>query len=252
MWIDINSDLGESYGPWRMGHDEELFPLITSANVACAFHAGDPVTMRRTVALAVRAGVAVGAHPGLPDRLGFGRRAMDVTAEDTYAMTLYQVGALAAVAAAAGARLTHVKPHGALYAMAAAKPALAEAVATATRDAGAHLVLVGQPRSELEAAARAAGLRFAPEVFADRAYLADGNLVPRYRPDAFIRDPEVAAARIVAMLETGVVQAVTGEALPVRAETVCVHGDNPDAVAFARALRTALQRAGVEVRALGQ
>lgn len=249
--IDLNCDLGESYGPWRMGHDEELLELVTSANVACGFHAGDPATMRRTVALAVRGGVAVGAHPGLPDRLGFGRRAMAVTAEDTYAMVLYQVGALAAVVRAAGSALRHVKPHGALYAMAAQSPVLAEAVATATRDVDEKLVLVGPGDSELERAASTMGLPFAAEIFADRTYTADGALTPRHRPDAFIRDPEEAAVRIVEALRSGVVRAVSGEPVRVRADTVCVHGDNPEAVAFARALRNALQQAGVELRAFG-
>lgn len=249
-WIDLNCDLGESYGPWRMGHDDEVLAFVTSANIACGFHAGDPSTMQRTVALAVRVGVAVGAHPGLPDRLGFGRRAMAVTPDETYAMVLYQVGALAAVARAAGTVLSHVKPHGALYTMAGREPALAEAIAAATRDAGEGLVLVGQSGSESEAAAARLGVPFAAEVFADRTYLADGTLTPRQRPDAFIRDPEAASARIVEILEGGVVRAVSGEMVPVRADTVCVHGDNPEAVAFARAVRAALERAGVELRPL--
>jgi len=250
--IDLNCDLGESYGPWRMGHDEEVMGLVTSANIACGFHAGDPSTMRRTVALAVRAGVAVGAHPGLPDRLGFGRRAMAVTAEDTYALVLYQVGALAAVARAGGTELSHVKPHGALYTMASSDDALAEAVAAATRDAGGGLVLVGQPFSASERAAARLGVPFAAEVFADRTYTADGTLTPRHRPDAFVRDPEAAAARLVEILETGRVLAVSGETVPLRADTVCLHGDNPEAVAFARAVRAALERAGIELRPLGR
>ncbi len=250
--IDLNCDLGEGYGPWRMGHDEEVMEFITSANVACGFHAGDPVTMRSTVELARRAGVAVGAHPGLPDRLGFGRRAMAVSAAETYAMTLYQIGALGAVARSLGVELSHVKPHGALYAMAAAEPALAEAVAAATRAAGEGLVLVGPPFSALEQAAAAAGVPFAAEVFADRTYLADGSLTPRQRPDALIRDPEEAAARLVGMVTTGTVRAVSGETVRVRADTVCVHGDNPEAVAFARAVRAALERAGLQVRSLAR
>jgi len=250
--IDLNCDLGESYGPWRMGHDEEVMEFITSANVACGFHAGDPLTMRATVELARRAGVAVGAHPGLPDRLGFGRRAMAVSAAETYAMTLYQIGALAAVARSVGVELAHVKPHGALYAMAAADPMLAEAVAAATRAAGAELVLVGPPFSALERAAEAAGVPFAAEVFADRTYLADGSLTPRQRPDAFVHDPEEAAARLVEIVTAGTVRAVSGEVVRLRADTVCLHGDNPAAVAFARAVRAALLQAGLEVRPLAR
>lgn len=250
--IDLNCDLGESYGAWRMGHDEEMMAYITSANVACGFHAGDPVTMRKTVELAARAGVAVGAHPGLPDRLGFGRRAMAVTSEDVYAMTLFQIGALAAIARAAGLRVAHVKPHGALYAMAVGDVAIADGIAAATRDAGDALALVGQADSALEAAAQRMGVTFAAEVFADRTVLADGSLTPRHRPDAFVRDPGEAAERVVGMLRDGGVRAVGGEWVPVRADTVCLHGDNIEAVAFAQAVRGALEKAGIEVRALGR
>jgi UPF0271 protein len=248
--IDLNCDIGESYGAWSMGHDEAVMEFVTSANVACGFHAGDPVTMRLTVERARRAGVAVGAHPGFPDRLGFGRRAMAVTPDEAYAMTLYQIGALDAIARAAGTCIRHVKPHGALYNAAARDAALADAIAAATRDAGAGLTLVGQPSSELERGAERAGVRFAAEVFADRTYLADGSLTPRGRPDAFVRDSGEAAARIVGMLREGNVEALTGERVPIRADTVCLHGDNPEAVEFARAVRTALDRAGIEVRAL--
>lgn len=250
--VDLNCDLGESYGAWRMGRDDEVMAHITSANVACGLHAGDPATMRLTVERAKTAGVAVGAHPGLPDRLGFGRREMAVDPGDAYAMALYQIGALGAIARAVGVRLQHVKPHGALYNMGARDAALADALATATRDAGDDLILVGPPSSELQGAAQRAGVRFAAEVFADRTYLADGSLTPRVRADALVRDPEEAGRRVVRMLREGRVRAVSGEWVALRAETVCLHGDNPKAVEFTRAVRAALEAAGVEVRRLGR
>jgi UPF0271 protein len=248
--LDLNCDMGESFGAWTLGQDEALLELVTSANIACGFHAGDPAVMARTVRNAVARGVALGAHPSLPDLQGFGRRVLAVSPEEAHDLVLYQIGALAAFARAAGGALRHVKPHGALYNMAAKDPALAEAIARAVRAFDRELVLVGLAGSRLIEAGAAQGLRCASEVFADRSYEADGSLTPRSRPDAMVEDEEVAIARVVRMAREGVVRCRTGEDLPVRAETVCLHGDQPRALAFARRLRTALAEAGVPVRAL--
>lgn len=248
--VDLNCDCGESFGAWRMGADEALFPHVTSANIACGFHAGDPATMLRTLLEARRNGVAIGAHPGLPDLVGFGRREMKVSGDEVYAMVLYQVAALAGMADALGAGLTHVKPHGALYNMAAADGRLADAVARAVADVDPALVLVGLAGSELLHAAEAHGLGAASEVFADRNYMPDGSLVPRSRPDAMLTDEAQAITRVVRMVTQGKVQAIDGTDVPVRADTICIHGDGPHAVPFARGLRAALEAAGVEVRGL--
>ncbi|MGE5236045.1 MAG: LamB/YcsF family protein [Acidobacteriota bacterium] len=248
--VDLNCDLGESFGAWAMGRDDEVMTHISSANVACGFHASDPGTMRLTVRLASERGVAIGAHPGLPDLVGFGRRAIAVAPEEAYEFTLYQIGALDAFVRAAGARLQHVKPHGALYTMAARDGALADALVAATRDARADLIFVGQPDSELERAARHARVRFAAEVFADRTYQADGSLTPRGRADALVTEPEAAVAQVLAMVTEGRVRACGGEWIAVRADTVCVHGDNPEAVAFTSRVRRGLEQAGVAIAPL--
>jgi UPF0271 protein len=248
--IDLNCDMGESFGAWFMGHDEALLDLVTSANIACGFHAGDPATMSRTVQLAAARGVAIGAHPSLPDLQGFGRRTMAITPAEARGLTLYQVGALAAFAKAAGSRLRHVKPHGALYNMAARDRALAEAIAGAVRDFDPALILVGLSGSELIRAGEQSGLRCASEVFADRGYEADGSLSPRSAPGAMITDEAVAVARVLRMVAEGRVQSRTGGNVALQVETVCIHGDQPQALAFARRLRGALAEAGIEVRAL--
>ncbi len=248
--VDVNCDLGESFGRWRLGDDESVMPLITSANVACGFHAGDPGVMRRTVESACAHGVSVGAHPGLPDLGGFGRRDLAISPEEAYELALYQIGALEAFVRAAGSTLRHVKPHGALYTMAARDAALAEALVAAAKAAGAGLVFVGLPSSELERAAARAGVRFAAEVFADRGYRADGTLVPRGQPGAFLADADEAAARLVGMVRDGRVRSVDGQWVAIRGDTACVHGDNPAAVAFAAAIRRALDAAGIEVAPL--
>jgi UPF0271 protein len=248
--VDLNCDLGESFGAWRMGADPGVMPFITSANVACGMHAGDPGTMRRTVALALRHDVAVGAHPGLPDLVGFGRRAMALTPEEAYDLTLAQIGALSAFVKAAGASLQHVKPHGALYTMAAGDDALAAALVLATADAGARLVFVGLPGSALERAARAAHVPFAAEAFADRAYRVDGTLVPRNEVGAVIADPDEAAARAVAMVCEGRVRAASGAWVALRPDTICLHGDGATAVPMAQTIRRAMDEAGVAVRPL--
>lgn len=247
--LDLNCDLGESFGAWAMGDDAGVMPWITSANIACGFHAGDPVTMQATVAQAVAAGVALGAHVGLPDLVGFGRREMRISAADAYAMTLCQIGALAAFARAAGSRLAHVKPHGALYNMAARDAALAEAIARAVRDFDPALVLVGLAGSELPRAGEAAGLRVAHEVFADRGYAADGTLLPRGAAGAVIEELDAATAQAVSLATRGEVRAVDGTRLALRADTLCLHGDRPEAARWARRIHDALRAADVALRA---
>lgn len=250
MRIDLNSDIGESFGAWRMGADEDVLDHVTSANIACGFHAGDPATMRRTVELAHARGVAIGAHPSLPDLQGFGRREMRIDADEAHALVIYQVGALAAFARAAGSALTHVKPHGALYTMAARDRGLAEAIARAVHDVDARLVLVGLAASELTAAGARAGLRVAHEAFADRRYLADGRLVARSQADAVIEDVEAAVGQAVSIATRGVVGTIDGSTRAIQADTICVHGDRAAAGEFARRLRSALLDAGVALRPL--
>jgi UPF0271 protein len=247
--IDLNSDLGESFGRWTLGSDAELMKAITSANVACGYHAGDPGVMRQTVRLARDAGVAAGAHPGLPDLAGFGRRNMAVTAGEVEDMVLYQVGALAAIAAAEGVRLQHVKPHGALYNMAVKDRALADAIARAIRSLDATLVLFALPGTELEKAGLAAGLRVAREGFADRAYDVDGSLTPRTRPGAVIHTPEDVIGRAVRMARDGVVRATNGSDIPMRVDTICTHGDTLSSHELTRQLRAALEADGITVAA---
>lgn len=247
--IDINSDLGESYGAWRMGDDAALLAIVSSANIACGFHGGDPDIMRGTVALAVQHDVAIGAHVSLPDLQGFGRREMAVTPNEAYAMTLYQIGALQAFAQAAGTRLRHVKPHGALYNMAARDAKLAAAIARAVRDFDPSLRLFGLANSALIDAGVGAGLAVAAEAFADRRYRPDGSLQPRREPDAVIQESDEAIAQAMAMAREGQVRAVDGSIVVLHADTLCVHGDGTHAVAFARQLRAALEAAGIAIAA---
>jgi 5-oxoprolinase (ATP-hydrolysing) subunit A len=246
--LDLNCDMGEGFGPWPMGDDAGVLPFVTSANIACGFHAGDPATMRRTVQQALEHRVAIGAHPGLPDLQGFGRRPMAITPQEAYDIMVVQVGALAAVAATQRARLSHVKPHGALYNMAAKDAALATALVQAVRDVDPALVFVGLAGSEMLAAARALGVPAASEVFADRTYQADGTLTPRTKPGAMITDAELSVKQVLQMVREGTVTAQDGTVVPVRADTLCIHGDQPGAVAFAQRLRAALAEAGVAVK----
>ena len=249
--IDLNADVGEGFGAWAMGSDADLLALVTSANVACGFHAGDPAVMDRTVALAVRSGVALGAHPGYPDLRGFGRRAIHADPADVERDVLYQVGALQAFARAHGTRVVHVKPHGALYNQAAEEEPLARAVARGIARAGRELILVGLASTEVMArAAEAEGLRFAAEAFADRRYNSAGTLQSRREPGAVLTDPAAAAAQAVKIAVEGLVRAIDGREIPLRADTLCLHGDNPSAVANAAAVRRALEAAGVAVRPL--
>jgi 5-oxoprolinase (ATP-hydrolysing) subunit A len=250
--IDLNADVGEGFGAWSMGDDAGLLGVATSANVACGFHAGDPSVIDRTVGLAVRAGVAVGAHPSHFDLRGFGRRNMVVDPAEVEADVLYQVGAVFGFASAHGGRLTHVKPHGALYNQAAGDEALALAVARGVARFDTSLILVGLASSDtLRRAAESQGLRFAGEAFADRRYEADGTLVSRSVAGAVIADPGEAALQTVRIAEKGEVRARGGALVSLRAQTLCVHGDTPGALALARAVRGALEAAGITVRALG-
>jgi UPF0271 protein len=250
MRVDLNADVGESTASRTVGDDASLMPHITSASIACGFHAGDPGVMRATVALAREHGVAVGAHPGFPDLEGFGRRELQVGPRDVEDFVAYQVGALAGIAAAQGVRLQHVKPHGALFNMAARDAALADAVARATALIDTSIALFGLPDSELLAAGRRAGLRVVPEGFADRGYLSDGSLAPRGQPGALINNPDTIARRAVGMVRDGLVDAVDGTRVRLAIETICVHGDTPGAAALAARIRAALTAAGVEVRSV--
>jgi UPF0271 protein len=252
MRIDINADVGESFGAYSLGDDAALMDAITSASVAAGFHAGDPSVLRHTIRLAKSHGVAVGAHPGFPDLVGFGRRELDVTVAEAEDLVLYQIAAVAGVAAAEGVRLQHVKPHGALFNMASRNRALATAIAKAVAAFDTSLILFGLPGSEMLGAGRAAGLRVAAEVFADRAYEADGSLARRSTPGAVIHDATAVVSRAVRMLEDGVVEARDGTVVPLEADTICVHGDTPGAAHLAASLRAGLKAAGVTVSAIGR
>ena len=247
--IDLNCDMGESFGPWKMGNDFAILEHVTSANIACGFHAGDPQTMREVVRAALEKGVMVGAHPGFPDLVGFGRRNLQATPAEVYAMVVYQVGALAGFAAAAGGRLNHVKAHGALYNMAARDRALAEAIAQAVHDVDPGLVLFGLAGSEMLAAADRLGVRAAAEVFGDRTYQDDGSLTPRRQAGAMIEDVEVSVAQVKRMALQGMVRSTGGKDVPVKADTLCVHGDQPGALEFVSRIRAELAAAGIQVRA---
>jgi UPF0271 protein len=250
--MDLNADLGESFGHWRLGDDERLVSQLTSANLACGFHAGDFMVMERTVALCLDAGVAVGAQPGYPDLLGFGRRPLPMPPDEVESAVRYQIGALEAFCRAQSVQMQHVKPHGALYNTAAHDPALAAAIARAVAGFSRELALVGLAGSEAMAAAAAdAGLRFVPEAFADRGYAPDGSLVPRSDPGALITDPEGTAAQALTIATEGTVRTADGTTVRVDAESICCHGDTPGAVEIAAAVRLALETAGVPLAAFG-
>lgn len=247
--VDLNCDLGESFGDYTIGMDASLMPYITSANVACGYHAGDAVVMERMARLCRENGVAIGAHPGFPDLQGFGRRNMAVTPQEAKVYVQYQVGALLAFCREQGLNLHHVKPHGALYNMAAKDYDLAEGICLGIRAAAPDTVVLGLSGSEMIRAAEAVGLKAANEVFADRAYQSDGTLVPRKQPGAMIEDEEEAIARVIRMVTQGKVRANDGADISIRADSVCVHGDNPRALDFTSRIRKALEAAGVEVKA---
>jgi len=248
--VNLNADLGESFGAWRMGRDDEMLALVNSANVACGFHAGDPAVMRRTVALARKHGVSIGAHPSYPDLQGFGRRPMDIADGELEAILIYQIGALQAMARAEGVQVTHVKPHGALNNRACVDAQLARCVARAVRAVDARLILLAPVLSQLVAAGHEAGLPVMQEVFADRAYADDGTLLPRSLPGAVLHGADACVRHVLRMVETGALHSVNGVELPVAVQSICVHGDDPEAVATARAVGDALRAAGWRLVAL--
>jgi 5-oxoprolinase (ATP-hydrolysing) subunit A len=245
--IDLNCDMGESYGAWTMGADAAIMPFISSANIACGFHGGDPATIRKTVRLAAEHGVAVGAHPSLPDLQGFGRRAMKITPQDMYDLVVYQAGAVEAFARAAGAKLHHVKCHGALYNMAANDEGLSEAMVRAVKDLGAGVLVYVLSNSRNFEIAKAMNVRVAGEVFADRGYTDEGTLAPRGQPGAMIEDAAQSVRQVLGMLEGGYVTSLSGKRVPVSPDTLCLHGDQPGAVAFAKELRRVFSEKGIRV-----
>lgn len=247
MRIDLNCDMGESFGRWELGADAAVLPHISSANIACGAHAGDPAVMRKTLALAAGHGVACGAHPGLADLPGFGRREIPVSPSEAGDLVLYQLGALAAIARSQGIRLSHVKPHGALYTMAARDRTLADAIAAAVASFDRSLVLFGLAGSGMLDAGKAAGLTVAAEGFADRSYEPDGSLTPRAVPGSVIHDLDAVVARAVLMAGNGRVRARNGSEIALQVDTICVHGDTPGAAGLAQAVRAGLERAGVAV-----
>lgn len=249
--IDLNCDLGESFGAYKIGNDEQVLPLISSANIACGFHAGDPHVMNQTVQLAKKYGVAIGAHPGFQDLVGFGRRAIAVLPSDVYNLVLYQIGALSAFCLAHDVKLTHVKPHGALYNMAAVDLSLAEAIARAIAEFDPRLALYGLSGSKLIEAGEKCGLQTVSEVFADRTYQPDGTLTPRTEPNAIIHDSQDAIKQVLQMVKEQTVQTTTGEVIPIMADSICVHGDNTHALQFVQELRSALTNEGITIRTIG-
>jgi UPF0271 protein len=243
--MDLNSDLGESFGPWSMGDDAAMLGVVTSANIACGGHASDPETMFATLRMAAERGVVIGAHPGYADPLGFGRRVIPMEPAEITRMVAAQVGALQGVAALAGAKVAYVKAHGALANLAADRREVADAIASAVKTLPGNLAILAISGTELEAAGRAAGLPTYSEIFADRAYLPNGRLVPRSRPDAMVHGAKAAAERLIGFLDTRLMPVVGGDPIPLVAQSICVHGDSPDAVAMAREIRAQLQAAGV-------
>jgi len=250
MKIDLNCDLGESFGNYKIGMDEEVIKCISSANIACGFHASDPLVMEKTVALAKENGVKVGAHPGFPDLVGFGRRNMNVSPKELKAMVVYQIGALNAFCKASGIKMNHVKPHGAMYNMAAKDERFALAIAEAVAQMDDGLFLVGLSGSELLKAAKKVGLKCASEVFADRAYEDDGSLVARTKIGAVITNEEEASDRAVQMIKFGKVKSITGKEIPISADTICIHGDTPQALHLARIMRAKFADEKIEIQAL--
>ncbi len=245
--IDLNCDLGESFGNYKIGLDDEVIRHISSANVACGFHASDPLVMQKTVALAKENGVCIGAHPGFPDLVGFGRRNMSVSPSEAKALVQYQIGALDAFCKAAGVKLCHVKPHGALYNMAGKDEILAQAVCEGIFEYDSNLILLGLSGSKMIEAGKKIGLRTASEVFADRAYEADGSLVARSKPGAVITDENLAVSRVVEMVKNGRVTSITGNEIEIKADSICLHGDGVKAVEFAKRIKEELLKNDVEI-----
>lgn len=250
--VDLNSDLGEGFGSYTLGLDEEIIRQVSSVNIACGWHGGDPLIMEKTVAAAVKYGCAIGAHTGFPDLMGFGRRNMTLTPDEARTYTKYQLGALMAFTRAHGVAIQHVKPHGALYNMAAVDYKLALAIAQGIYEVDSTIVFLGLSGSKMIEAAQDVGLRTACEVFADRGYAPDGTLVPRGQPGAFIHDAQEAAERVIRMVQSGVVACADGSEIALTAHSVCLHGDNPQAVTFAQTLRSALTQKGITIANLRQ
>ncbi len=248
--IDLNCDMGESFGAWEMGNDEALMNYISSANIACGFHAGDATIMRKTALFALQKGVAIGAHPGFPDLQGFGRRSMTLSSQEVYNICIYQIGAMLNIVKVLGTTLHHVKPHGALYNMAAKDARLANAIAQATKDSSADLILYGLSGSLLISEAEAIGLRTASEVFVDRTYQNDGNLTPRTQTNALIEDTETAVNQVLRIIKGKTVISTDGNIVPIKADTVCIHGDGAHAIEFARALNDRLKAEGLLIKTL--
>lgn len=249
-YVDLNCDMAEGFGAYQIGNDEGLMPLISSANIACGFHAGDPSVMRKAIVLAKQHGVQVGAHPGYPDLAGFGRRSMALTPEEVYDITVYQLGAFLGVTRSLEVDAYHVKVHGALYNTASVDIKVADALARAVKAVDKSLIFVGLSGSRMIEAAEGLGLSVAHEVFADRAYRADGTLVPRSQAGAVYKSTEQALNQVIEMLTTGAVTAITGERVPIKADSVCLHGDGEHAVEFALAIRLALLAANITIRPL--
>jgi len=250
--VDVNSDLGESFGLYTIGNDEQVLKYVTSANIACGMHAGDPLVMDKTVRIAASNGVGIGAHPGFPDLQGFGRRNMALTPEEVKAFVIYQVGALQAFAQSIGQELQHVKAHGALYNMASKDKKIALALAQGVKAVSSDLIFMALANSAMVEAGQEIGLKVAQEIFADRAYNPDGTLVARGTPGAMIHDKDVAIPRVVRMVTEGKVTAITGEDIDIKADSICVHGDNPEALRFIEEIREALVKANVEITKLNK
>lgn len=248
--VDLNSDLGESFGAYKIGMDEEVIKLVSSANVACGYHASDPVVMNKTVAAAVNSGIGIGAHPGFPDIMGFGRRNMNISPDEAYAYVTYQLGALNAFCVQQGATIQHVKPHGALYNMAGKDYKLAEGICRAIYDFDPSIILLGLSGSQMINAGKDIGLKCANEFFADRAYEADGSLRARTKEGAMVTDENVAIERVIKVLKEGTVTAYTGEEVELKIDSICVHGDNAHALEFVKTIRERLGAEGIEIAPL--
>ncbi|MDU4959473.1 MAG: 5-oxoprolinase subunit PxpA [Sporomusaceae bacterium] len=252
MRIDVNCDMGESFGVYKLGYDEAAMPYVTSINVACGFHASDPLNMLQTVRLAKKYNLAIGAHPAFPDLVGFGRRAMAASAEEIFADVAYQIGALAGICQSQGLKLQHVKAHGAMYNLAEKDILIGSAIAEAIKSVDPSLYMVCSAASPMVAAAQKAGVRYVEEAFADRAYTAAGTLVPRSQPGAVIHDVDAVAERVVTLVKTGSVRAIDGTDIALKADTVCVHGDTPGAVEMIRQIRELLTQEGIALKAFGE
>ncbi|TVY09225.1 LamB/YcsF family protein [Paenibacillus cremeus] len=250
-YVDLNCDMGESFGAYSLGRDAEILAHVTSANIACGFHAGDASTMRKTVKLALEHGVGIGAHPGLQDLIGFGRRKMDISPQEAYDIVVYQIGALWGFVRSEGGKLQHVKAHGELYNMAALNAGLAEAIAEAVYKVDPELILLGLAGSELVTAGKKAGLRTASEVFSDRTYQSNGSLTPRRQPDAMITDEQESVKQVIRMVNEGKILSRQNEDVSIQADTICIHGDGLHALEFAQTIHTSLKQAGIIVQSIG-